>query len=515
MNTQSRFDTNLSRSRKLLPLALTIALSACGGSGGSGGGGNALTVSGTINTADYPVAAVPGLASKLASWLGFKPAFAQAINTVDTLVAIPSDGGNIDIGVYDLIKTSRISSDGSFDLTLTREYDWVLLLVNSQALTEDQKVVAYVTVPASVAVAADGSLVDLPFSAATGSAINLGELSASTTDSQAARSSNDAETIEASLSLSLDELKKYARSDGAYRHFTNVYRNYSARSGEFFFPGIEWTWQGKNVAEIGTDYSAPANFGSAQEAATIEANTSAIHFDDICSSTVSLGLFPPKDMNIGGINYSPDAGFMNSNMTQGSGQEPSCYSKNETVNISTQQDGKYSAIFMYYPLLQSSDGFWQLKADDKQIALFDFSLADPYDKNGHPLAFMPSIRVNRDASNHVTSIDILWKQYDSASGGYITVRDDAVTDKLVGRAFITMNDYLSAPNQDINFSAYDYTGLISGNIPIDGKYQWSLGTQPGNPDEGTAHVSEISIGYEQGGVSYRFIWGTPDAASAT
>ena len=313
-------------------------------------------------------------------------------------------------------------------------------------------------------------------------------------------------------------MKIYAKSDGAYRHFANVYRNYSSRSGEFFFPTVEWIWHGRNVGEIDTVYSDPAEFGSLQQAATIEANTSAIHFDDICNSSVTLGLFPPKEMNIGGTNYSPLAGFMNSNMTQGSGEDSYCYSEEEIVNVSTRQDGKYSAIFMYYPLLQSSDGFWRLKADDKQIALFDFSLASPYDKENHPLVFMPSIRVNHDASdiNRATSIDIQWKQYDSASGNYVDIKDDAVTDKLVGRAFITMNDYtIPAQGQDVSFISYSDDGLLSGNIPIDGDYQWSFGFEASNPAEGRAHVSEISVGYEQGGVAYRFIWGTPDADSAT
>ena len=515
MNTQPKFDTKLSCSRTLLPLALTLALSACGG--GSSGGGNSLTVSGNINTADYPLAAAPGFSQKLASWLGFKPAYAQEIRSVDTLVAIPSDGGNIDIGVYDNIKTASISADGGFDLTLTKEYDWVLLLVNSQALTPDQKVVAYVTVPASVAVAEDGSLIDLPFSSATGSEIDLGKISASTQDSRAARTENDAVDIEAHLSLTLDELKKYAKSDGAYRHFANVYRNYSARSGEFFFPTVEWTWQGRNVAEIGTAYSDPAEFGSVQEAASIEANTQAIAFDEICDSSVSFGLFPPKEITINGVSYGPSAGFMNENMTQGNyGGEPYCYG--DSSNFSQRTDGKYSALFMYYPLLQQSDGFWRLNKGDQQIALFDFSLATPYDEGSHPLVFIPSIRVNRDASdiNLVTSIDIQWKQYDSASGSYIDVKDDVVTDKLVGRAFITMNDYSAdAQDQDVSFGLYDYTGLLSGNIPVDGDYQWSFGFEASNPAEGRAHVSEISVGYEQGGIAYRFIWGTPDADSAT
>ena len=178
-------------SKTLLPLALSVALSACGGGGGSGSSQN-LTLSGSVDTADYPLVARSGWMQKLASAFGLGPVHAQAIRTVDTLVAIPSDGGNIDIGVYDHIRSATLSSDGRFELTLTREYDWVLLLVNSTALTLDQKVVAYVTVPASAAVADDGTLVDLPFSAANASAIDLGKLSASATDARAARSGNDA-----------------------------------------------------------------------------------------------------------------------------------------------------------------------------------------------------------------------------------------------------------------------------------------------------------------------------------
>jgi hypothetical protein len=302
MNTQAASNLQFFTSQKILPLALSIALSACGGSSSSGGddNDNSLALSGSINTADYPVTVAPGFAQKLAHWVGFKPAYAQEIRSVDTLVAIPSDGGNIDVGVYGNIKTASIAPDGRFELTLTKDYDWVLLLVNSNALIADQKVVAYVTVPATVTVADDGSLVNLPFSAATGSAINLGEISASAQDARAARTQNDAVTIEASLSLTLDELRKYAKSDDAYRHFSNVYLNYLASSGEFYFPHVEWRWYGAPVSQLGTDFTDPASFNTPSMFTEIETNTTAVSFDSLCDSSVSLGLFPPTSLTFYG-----------------------------------------------------------------------------------------------------------------------------------------------------------------------------------------------------------------------
>ncbi len=494
--------------KKLLPLALSIILSACGGGSGGDNSGTNLTLSGNINTADYPLASAPGLWQKLAGLIGFKPAYAQEIHSVDTLVAIPSDGGNIDIGVFGNIKSASIASDGSFNLTLTKEYDWVLLLVNSKALTSDQKVVAYVTVPASVAVAEDGSLVDLPFSAATGSAINLGELSASTTDPQAARSAQDAPSIEASLSLSLDDLKKYAKSDDAYRHFANVYLNYQAATDEYYFPSVEWRWSGIPAAELGSNYTDPANFGIPSVYTEIETNTAGMNFTGLCNGPISLGLFPPKSIAINGQEFGINKGIMNNTMSLGNSGYDYCFNDN---GVGIQSDG--SSLFFGFPLARA-EGLWRLKADDQQVALFDFSLADPLDADGNPLNFVPSIRLNRDAQNpeRVESIDIQWWQYDSESKRYIEVKDDEVTDKLVAQSFVETVDYSEAVSgQDVSFGQYDEAGLISGKVTIDGGYQWYFGATSSDPGNGIAHITDISVSYTQGGVSYRFTWGEASA----
>ncbi len=493
-------------SKTLLPLALSVALSACGGGGGSGSSQN-LTLSGSVDTADYPLAARSGWMQKLASAFGLGPVHAQAIRTVDTLVAIPSDGGNIDIGVYDHIRSATLSSDGRFELTLTREYDWVLLLVNSTALTLDQKVVAYVTVPASAAVADDGTLVDLPFSAANASAIDLGKLSASATDARAARSGNDAQSIEAQLSLNLDQLKQYARSDDGYRHFANVYLNYSARNRVFYFPIVEWSWQGAALGTLGSTASSPVDFAPPSVAANIETNTESLAFNSLCDSSVSLGLYPPSTVTIGGTDFDSSNGIMNADMQSGNSGYDYCYNARMGIQGT---DSSASTLSFGFDLAPTDNGLWRLKANGQQIAAFDFSLADPLDGDGNPLVFVPVIRLIHDAqtTDHIASIDIRWKQYDSADHSYKDVSDDAVTDKLVANSFVNLIDYSDAANgQDVNFIHYDPTGLLSGTVAIGGDYQWYSGNATASdPGNGIAHVSELSIGYRQGGVSYGFTW---------
>ncbi len=493
-------------SKHILPLALSLALTACGGGSGSGNSQN-LTLSGSVNTSDYPLAARAGWTQKLAGWLGFRSACAQDIGSVDTLVAIPSDGGNIDIGVFDQIRTAQIAADGHFELTLTKEYDWVLLLVNASAQTADDKVVAYVSVPASAAVTDDGSLVDLPFSTANGSAIDLGELSASATDARSADSSNDAESIEARLSLTLEQLKEYARRDDAYRHFANVYLNYSERSREFYFPHVEWSWQGASLDTLGNDATRPSDFSLSRVSGEIETNTDSLSFNNLCDGTTSLGLFPPAAITLGGASFDTLNGIMNSAMSSGQSSYDYCY--NDHMGIQTTDSGASTLVFKF-DLASTDGGLWRLKADGQQIAAFDFSLSNPLDAAGNPLGFIPVIHIHRDPQNtdHIQSIEIQWLQYDSANHQYVEAKDDAVTDKLVAQSFINLVDYSPAANgQDVSFIQYDQTGLLSGTVTVGGKYQWYLGaTTTSDPANGIAHVSDLSISYSQGGVSYRFTW---------
>jgi hypothetical protein len=198
--------------------------------------------------------------------------------------------------------------------------------------------------------------------------------------------------------------------------------------------------------------------------------------------------------------------MMNTGMRMGSSGYPYCFSK--VLGIQTGEDNASTLIFQFP--LALTDGMWRLKADDQQIALFDFSLASLLDDNGNPANFVPLLRMNRDAqnANQVVSVDIEWQQYDSTSGNYVAVSDDEVTDKLVASSFINFIDYnTSTVGQDVSFIHYDEVGLISGNVPVDGDYQWFVNAQfSSDPANGIANASEISISYSLGGASYRFTW---------
>ncbi len=485
-----------------LVTSLTVLLGSCGGGSSDGNSSSSLSITGSVSTSDFPISQGEDGWSRVAQWLGFKSVHAQAINEVDTLVAIPSDHGNIDIGVYGNIKSTSLNADGSFDLTLTKEYDWVLLLVNSKALTLDQKVVAYVTIPASVAVAEDGSLIDLPFSAATSDAIDIGKISAVPGDARAAQSDKDAQTIEASVSLSLDDLKQYAKADDAYRHLANVYLNYAATSGEFYFPHVEWRWQGNaNLDTLGNTQTAANDFSAPSVFTEIETNSQAMSFNDLCNADITLGLFPPQNLTINGTEFTSANGMMNANMASGNSGYDYCFNSNLGIQTT---DSNASTLAFQFPLAQS-DGMWKLKADDTTIAAFDFALSSPLDDNGKPLNFGPLIRIQRDG-DRVLSVDIQWQQFSSA-GYYVPVNDNALTDALVANSFINLIDYSrAAKGQDVNFIKNDEKGLISGNTPISGDYDWYLGSTVSDPNNGVAHISELSISYSQAGISYRFSW---------
>ena len=491
-----------------LGISLSVLLSACGGDGGSSSS-SALSITGSVNTSDYTISQRSNGLSRLASWLGFKSANAQSINEVDTIVAIPTDHGNVDVGVYNLFKSAKLAADGSFDLTLTKEYDWVLLLVNSKPLTPDQKVVAYVTIPASVDVAEDGSLIDLPFSAATSSDIDIGEFSADPTDPKTARSDKDAPSIVASVSLSLDDLKKYAKFDDAYRHLANVYLNYNSDNGEFYFPTVEWRWQGKDIASLVDNASIPQDFTLTESVAEIKTNTKTLQFSDLCEGGMVFGLFPPKDVIINQQPFSDSSGIMNTGMHISNSVESNYCYNDDNVHIGQPKTGEGISTFIFSFPIVDAEGLWRLKADGMQIAQFDYTLSMPQDESGHPLVFVPAIKINYNATqtDKIDSIDIQWLQYNGTD--FSEVKEDAIVDELVSHSFINLQDYSNdiATNNDVNFLRYDNEGLISGKIPIDGQYQWHVGdTTPGYASNGVAHTSTILIGFTQGGVSYHFTW---------
>ena len=496
------------------PLTRTVALTAaallitaCGGSSGP----DTVALTGSVG-GSYQLARKPGPVERLVSWLGVGSLQAQqALDTVDRIVAIPTSNGNVDVGIYALIQQAEIQPDGGFEMDLDTSYDWVLLLVNSQAQTIDGRVVAYVSIPAT-----NGEGIDnLPASASNGSAIDLGTLNPAASPRQA-NSSNGADQLAQKLSLTPAELEEMARFDDSYRHLYNFYLNQDAATGGYYLALPEARW----MAPLHTGLTGDPDQDSSSldafsydgyYASVMTDSTPEIDLAAFCAQqNGDLTVFPPTSMAIGGMNFDPGTGLGGATATMN--QWSADYCGNEFMSMAKQLDG---ALMIQFPLgKQMVSGLWRLKWNGNTIAAYDFSLANPVDGGtGLPTGLVPRFTLHPMDTDpdRIASITIEW--YQLGDNGWVPVTDESLIDKLVRNAFVEFTDYTPAGSLGDgsykNFQQYDNEGLISGEVTIANEYAWYLANPPASLPDNAAQVTDLAISYEMAGVSYRFTWSYP------
>jgi len=495
-----------------LVAAVALITASCGGGGGNAPGSGTLALRGHVGDG-YQLARGPGLFGRLASWLGVGSLQAQqALDTVDRIVAIPTRNGNVDVGIYALIRQAEIQPDGGFEMDLDTSYDWVLLLANSQAQTIDGKVVAYISIPAT----SDEGIDNLPASAASnGSAIDLGTLNPAASPRQA-NSSNGADQLAQKLSLTTAELEEMARFDDSYRHLYNFYLNQDAVTGGYYLALPEARWTAPlHTGLTGNPDQDSSSLGAfsydGYYASVMTDKTPSIDFDAFCAQqNGDLSVFPPTSMTIGGMSFDPGTGLSGATATMN--QWSSNYCGNEFMRMEKQPDG---ALMIQFPLGENPvpDGLWRMKWNGNTVAAYDFSLANPVDGTGLPTGLAPRFTLHPAATDpdRIASITIEW--YQLGDNGWVPVTDESLIDKLVRNAFVEFTDYTPAGSLGDgsykNFQQYDNEGLISGEVTIADEYAWYLANPPASLPDNAAQVTDLAISYEMAGVSYRFTWSYP------
>ena len=486
-------------------VSATLLLAACGGGGGSN---STVGLSGNVGDG-YQIARAPGLLDRLAALVGVGSLQAQqALEAVDRVVAIPTMKGNVDEGIYALIEQADIQADGSFDLELDTDYDWVLLLVNSQAQVIDDKVVAYISIPAT----ADDGLDDLPVSNSNGKNIDLGTVQPSASHSSQADSSNDAESLSQSLTLSSSDLQERAKYDDSYRHLFNFYLNYNASSGDYYLPMPEANWV-MSMPFTGlsgnpdNDSSVLGNYSYDGFYASILTDSSpSIDLQAFCNANVDFGIYPPDSVTIDGMTFG--MGTPMSNQTQAMNQWSPTYCGNDFVSIGEESTGQMSIRF---PLGESEipSGLWRMRQGSNTLAAFDFSLAKPATDSGRPHGLAPKFTLLPDADDpdRVAAIRVQWYRFNGNGWDEVTGSE---IDKLVYSSFIELADYRQGDNdQTPGWLQYDENdGLIRGEITLPSTYTWYLANKPATLPDNAAEITELKLNYVMAGISYSFIWTT-------
>ncbi len=437
-------------------------LAAC--RGGKDGGGNAdppvgLTVSGSLG-AGY---ALPG--------------FAGSVTTVDQVWAIRlgNDGEVIPSSFGDR-KTFDIAEDGSFELSLETDGDYVLLLVDSTATERRDRIKSYLSIQD-----VSGTLIQIP-AGDTGSGegdggegdgeegggdhggeggdhpadgdgegeggyLELGECNEE--GDEAVSTETLAESADV-FSLTLDQLQEIARTDDVLKVIKNFYVNYDEESETYLnvWPGFAWRDTAGEVSIAGTFSDPAATVAGDNNGYTFlfQTNDPVIDIDTVCDQSKSYTLHPPATVAavFGTGWWSFTKPFTNQGAVQNTGTT-ACGVGELYASEDTQSPGFVSFNFSgangsnwRVPIVE---GWWEHQVDGETVFEFDGALAAPFE-NGDPLkpyVYIPSVRAVA-TTGYLTAIDIKWYLRNEA-GGFDEVTDFEIFDRVANEVGVSITDY--------------------------------------------------------------------------
>jgi len=544
----------------LLIVLASFLLTACGGGGSSSGGGS-VTVSAQVDTSTYTVVPTPTWLDKVYTLFGGETVYALGTGVVNQVVAIASYKGAV---VLDNMITANIASDGSFSLSLDRSYEWVLLLVNTEATEKFERVVSYVATKVTDTdnlVAYSGT--SLTSNLALGILVNQGEEAVGTSDLLA-------------FNLDVDELVSVAQADNGYKHMINAYLNYDPATGRSYGIAPIFAF---NAGDIETFYTPPVSsqieayqtvgLSFFLENVDLEYPESPGVVEDLCKGLGDFGLYPPGPISdADGKLYDSTKGVENDASNLDSAGFPDDELTNMGVDLGPWDDGCYDSdmgirfpgytprhVFMglktaaaqfQIPVDGMPAGHWKLKAgldgQEEVIAEFDLEVSSPIDASGHLNIPVPAIEVISDQDGKITTINTSWFVYSSTAnndaGGYVklTGRNALAVNSLVSGSFVTVQDE-DGPTPAIDFanSNYDVNVFLKdpekyndgvGGTPYPHKSEGLWTTPivfpseaseepswyvPGheNSNDGVLAPTHIRVDLEMGGIQYQFSFNGP------
>ncbi|MDT8419438.1 MAG: hypothetical protein RQ754_03320 [Desulfuromonadales bacterium] len=529
----------------LIVLAIFL-LTGCGGGGSSSGGGGSVTVSAQVDTATYTVVPKPTWLDKVYALFGGETVYALGTGVVNQVVAIASS----ETGVFleNMVTADIDPGDGSFSINLDRSYEWVLLLVNTEAPNKFEKVVSYVATKVTDTdnlVAYSGT--SLTSNLALGTLVNEGEEAVGTSNLLA-------------FSLDLAELTAVAQADNGYKHMINAYLNYDPATGRSYGIAPIFGFQAGDIADFTGAIAAPQVEGGGLsffiETADLELP---LNITDICLGLGDFGLYPPGAISdAAGKVYGPSDGIVNDgNLTASGGTnmgsengpwDDGCYDGDMGVSF---PDGVGSRhLFMglktaedqlQIPVTGMPEGHWKLKSglgeNEKIIAEFDLAVGSPFDVAGNLTIPVPSIQVVSETDGKITAINTSWFVYSSSAGGYVplTGRNAFAVGSLVSGSVVSIQDE-DGPDPGGPLGAYnvflkdpgDFHSGVGGTpyphmsdglwaTPIDFTTEvspespsWYLPGSSGAAIAGNLSPTHIRVDVAIGGVDYQFSFNGPD-----
>lgn len=383
--------------------------------------------------------------------------------------------------------TAPINPDGSFTISVDTSRNWILLLVDSTKPRKEQ-IISFAALGDSTAEA--DTMILMPVSHAV-SDIRLGTLEISGDEGVQTDSMSENLT---SFSLNINDLREIALNDNLLKTLKNIYVNYDSSTGTFYSPLMVFWWD-VDAKTAKNSYSNPANYTfSGYQPSFNSRNDTSFPYDGVKNHSFVVKIVPPESVT--DTTNQPFSFFSNeSTLTEENRGNGNWYvgSNNPPFGFSINAKGWIQMSASGCRFKNIVDGWWSIQKDAIEKAAFDLAVCSPINSTTNkPYVYLPSLKINVDASDNVTSFEIKWYIYNATSSSYEEVTDISGFANLMEWVGMNFNDNQSPGNNEIcDFDSVTTTTVYPGKV-------WKFtGSSSGAYD-----ISSIIIGYRIYGVDF-------------
>jgi hypothetical protein len=501
----------------ILIAVIIIGYNGCGGKSSSGSSSVAkLVLTGKIGSG-YLVAYHPTNLFEKFCYL-FSPTLAWANGgdvSVNKILAVPYNGGSFEDYSVRYIKEIPINLDKTFTMSLEKDMNWLLILVDTTQVGRENQFVSYVALNAG----SGESLLQVPVSSATVNLLDLGNLVSNTDIAIADNTAITATTF----SMTAQQLTTLAKGDDMLKIVKNLFINYDSVTRQYYLLHPQYEWRGDyNSLALGT-YTTPTNYAYHHYLLMLETNDPSLTLNSLISTNgvapaKVCQLIPPLDVptvNNPALIYSASNPISNAYAVAADIIPDNCGAGPQLQYPQTLRDfraQKLGANMMFDLGSANLSGtapagiwLWIINGvTNPPAGQFDVAITLPLVGDKQVKGFVPSIKVNtvtEGAYKKIANMQIKWYVYDDGVAGYV-VADSQVLKYLTQSFVMVMSNNSQTTSRFEQFTELPLTTSLVTPTLAGG---WYLGTGP------TAELEarRIGFGYNSGGVEYFFAWEKP------
>lgn len=377
---------------------------------------------------------------------------------VDSIYAIATVAGEEFAPQFGKHPSAIINPDGTFKINLEKgapdaqgngTLDWILLLINSKAETQFDKIVGFLALKEL-----DQSLIKFPIAKSRTDSLVMGIIKPVGNEFVPDSLSNKRYDT-ATFDLTIEQLKQMAQTGKTLKIIKNMYASWNPTNEKSSIDiRCLYTIGSVSIAKATDHELMPQEYLDTSKYSFSFLVFSGLqpyfNWPQLANRTQTLDLYPPPGnyvMHVGlGIT---STALITDCISTDSSRNPKVVtdtnSNTEYPRVMTLDDGTGILQRMWYPSFKgiSKNGVWTLKANQSTVLTkFDLGLGNPFDTiTGKPSIYVPSIHVSvNPADTTVQQVSVKWYYWDTELSQYIQVTDLVLIRNNISYVQLTIAD---------------------------------------------------------------------------